>query len=254
MIVNSVAEPCPYVPYYYGSNIVYRDNMVYINNVPYVSAADYYQQARLLAQSADAVVQSNPQPIVINNVVQPEPQLAMNEPVNNRDDAKATQQTVAKPIAPSTEEWMPMGTFAFLEDDDKDNPEKILQLAANKKGQIRGNYVDEKTSEAKQLVGAVDPKTQRVAFHFVGDDKTVMECGLWNLTQDSVPILLHSGNDKTVQMSLVRLDKPDGEENADSVDRNPSVDEKNVAPEKPKADDGPFLFGPINGTPDNLAP
>jgi hypothetical protein len=172
----------PYYPYYYGSNVVYRGNMVYVNGVPYVSAADYYSQALILAQSTE--------PIVIEVPAEP-PQSAEGPTLN--------------PPVRDAEEWMPMGTFALLDDETQTDSTKVLQLATNKSGQLRGNYVDESTGVAKQIRGAVDPKSQRVAFQFDGDEKTVMECGLWNLTQDSVPLLIHLDDTKTEQKTLIRL-------------------------------------------------
>ena len=56
--------------------------------------------------------------------------------------------------------------------------------------------------------GAVDKKSQRVAWT-VGDNKsTVGETGLYNLTQDESPALIHLGKDKTQQWTLVRLKQP----------------------------------------------
>ncbi|GHT33238.1 hypothetical protein FACS1894214_5080 [Planctomycetales bacterium] len=81
----------------------------------------------------------------------------------------------------------------------------------------RGNYIDEAKNETRQLIGAVDSKTQRVALKFTDDDKTVMECGLWNLTQDSVPLLVHKSETDTENSTLIRLTPPEeGEENSNT--------------------------------------
>jgi len=49
---------------------------------------------------------------------------------------------------------------------------------------------------------------QRVAFT-VDDNKTnVVETGLYNLTKDEAPALIHFGKDRTEQWLLVRLHKP----------------------------------------------
>ncbi|MDR1484940.1 MAG: hypothetical protein LBT09_08975 [Planctomycetaceae bacterium] len=55
------------------------------------------------------------------------------------------------------------------------------------------------------MIGAIDPKTQRVALRFVDDEKVVWECGLWNLTQDTLPVLIHSGETQIEQKTLIRL-------------------------------------------------
>ena len=191
-VLGSTTASRPYYPYYYGNNIVYRGDMVYVNGVPYVSAADYYSQALILSQPTETVV--------VEEVIS-EPIRMADEPIL---DAPAQEQT--KPVqGDESAEWMPMGTFAFLDDATQKESSQIIQLATNKHGRIRGNYVDEATGETKPLQGAVDPKSQRVAFQFVGDDKTVVECGLWNLTQDSVPILVHLSEERTEQKTLIRL-------------------------------------------------
>jgi len=53
---------------------------------------------------------------------------------------------------------------------------------------------------------------QRVAFT-VGDNKdTVVETGLYNLTKDEAPVLIHKGKDATEQWLLVRLKNPNPEQ------------------------------------------
>ncbi|MDR0390865.1 MAG: hypothetical protein LBH59_03085 [Planctomycetaceae bacterium] len=202
-----------YYPYYYGNNIIYNGNMVYVNGVPYVSSAEYYRQALELARTADALVQAEAEQaqkiIVVNQPIQEEPQPTP-IPTPSPTPASAEQKV--------DEGWLPMGTFAFLAIESEkvaDNNEtvtnlpeethEILQLATNKIGQIRGNFVDEKNNTIRQMIGAIDPKTQRVALRFVDDDKTVWECGLWNLTQDTVPVLIHSGETQFEQKTLIRL-------------------------------------------------
>ena len=68
------------------------------------------------------------------------------------------------------------------------------------------------------IQGSVDKKTQRVAFT-VGDNKTdVVETGLYNLTKDEAPVLIHFGADKTEQWLLVRLkdQKPSSDDSSAS--------------------------------------
>jgi hypothetical protein len=44
----------------------------------------------------------------------------------------------------------------------------------------------------------------------VGDNTTnVVETGLYNLTKDESPCLIHIGKDRTEKWLLVRLDQPD---------------------------------------------
>lgn len=111
-----------------------------------------------------------------------------------------------------SEQWMPLGTFAILQDEEKGESSQVVQLAMNRGGIVRGNLYDQKTDELVPLEGAVDQETQRVAFRIASsetDDKSndgqVFECGLWNLTQDSLPVLLHKGSGKQETKKFVRL-------------------------------------------------
>jgi hypothetical protein len=83
-----------------------------------------------------------------------------------------------------------------------------MQLAVNKAGAVGGNYWDTVSGTSVPIHGAVDKKTQRLAWT-VGDNKdTVGETGIYNLTKDEAPALIHLGKDKTQQWTLVRLKQP----------------------------------------------
>ena len=62
------------------------------------------------------------------------------------------------------------------------------------------------------LVGAVDKKTQRVAVKMEGNDSVVSETGLYNLTNDEVPVLVHISADRQEGRTLIRLKQPEGQE------------------------------------------
>jgi hypothetical protein len=105
-------------------------------------------------------------------------------------------------------DWLPLGVFA-LSRSGHDNSTVVIQLAVNKQGIIRGNYTDTFSDKAMPIHGSVDKKTQRVAFT-VGDNKSsVLETGLYNLTKDEAPVLIHFGKDRTEQWMLVRLKQPE---------------------------------------------
>jgi hypothetical protein len=59
------------------------------------------------------------------------------------------------------------------------------------------------------VVGAVDKTTQRVSFKLEGNDQLVVETGLYNLTNDEVPILVHLGADRQEGRVLIRLKQPE---------------------------------------------
>ena len=65
------------------------------------------------------------------------------------------------------------------------------------------------SAERVPIQGAVDKKTQRVAWTVGKNKNTVCETGLYNLTQDEAPALIHIGKDKTQQWLLVRLKQPE---------------------------------------------
>jgi hypothetical protein len=169
----AVDRVLPYRPFYYGTNIIYRDRIVYVNNVRYVTAEEFYHQARDLAHSVEIT------PPTVD-----------------------TEQ--------SADDWLVMGTFAVFMDDGETNAGLILQLAANGEGEFRGNMVDEfNEDEIRQIFGALDPETQRVALRFEDDDDLILECGLWNLTQESLPLLIHLDENETEMRTLIRLAEPE---------------------------------------------
>jgi hypothetical protein len=219
VVVNEILTP---YPYYYGNNIVYRNGFVYVNGVPYVSAAEYYRQANRLAQSANIIIKETVREIAeqpVAPVLAPElSDQEIDHGIDNKAGNAEVQQTAVKPVDTDAEKnWLPMGTFTVLNANGNEKKGHILQLAANKNGQIRGNYFNETTEKIRQIVGAVDSKSQRVAFRFTDDEKTVFECGLWNLTQDSVPLLVHYDEKDSEQLTLIRLTKPETDEQNDSM-------------------------------------
>ncbi len=124
------------------------------------------------------------------------------------DQASQLATTGAQADASSDADWMPLGVFALTKTD-QSKSDVTIQLAVNKGGVIRGNYTDTVTNTTQTVQGSVDKQTQRVAFT-VGDNTTnVVETGLYNLTKDEAPCLLHFGADRTEQWLLVRLSQND---------------------------------------------
>jgi hypothetical protein len=106
------------------------------------------------------------------------------------------------------EEWVSLGVFGMVQGDEKD-ANKLFQLAINKDGVLRGTYYDAISDMEFPVSGAVDKKTQRAAW-FVGDRKdTIYETGIGNLTEPETSMLVHFGNDRTQQWTLVRLEPPE---------------------------------------------
>ena len=159
---------------------------------------------------------SNMQPIYYdygNNVVYQDNSVY----VNNQDVGTAeeyTQQASQLAQAGASADvsdqgkWMPLGVFA-LSPTGETKSDNVVELAVNKDGILRGNFTDTKTKKTQQIQGSVDKKTQRAAWT-VGDDKnTVYDTGIYNLTKDEAPLLVHIGKEKTEQWLMVRLDQKD---------------------------------------------
>ncbi|HEY8503395.1 MAG TPA: hypothetical protein VIL46_02355 [Gemmataceae bacterium] len=109
---------------------------------------------------------------------------------------------------PSPEEaWQPLGVFALVKGDEQTSYD-IFQLAIDKAGVLRGNYYNALTDTNSPVYGSVDPKTQRAAWT-VGEKKTpVFEAGIANLTKDETTVLVHFGEGKSAQFTLVRVKQP----------------------------------------------
>jgi hypothetical protein len=103
-------------------------------------------------------------------------------------------------------QWLPLGIFGLVESDSK-TPSRTFQLAVDKQGTVRGNSTDQ-YGNMLPLQGAVDKRTQRVCWTVGTDKTTVYDTGLYNLTKNESPILVHTGPKATVQDMLVRLKKP----------------------------------------------
>ena len=117
----------------------------------------------------------------------------------------ATQGQEAKP--PEKAKWQPLGVFALVQGEEKTS-NTLFQLAIDQDGIIRGNYYDALMGSTTPVYGSLDRKTQRAAW-IIGDNKsTVFETGIYNLTKEQTPVLVHFGKDKTQQWLLVRMEQP----------------------------------------------
>jgi hypothetical protein len=163
-----------YYDYGSGGNVTYQGGNVYIGDQQVSSAADFASSAAALATVAP--------------------------PASEAEAEKS--------------EWMALGTFAVAAHEKDTDPSRIIQLAVNKQGVISGTLYNKQTDQASTIQGQVDKQTQRVAFRVGDADKIVVETGLYNLTQDQAPILVHFGTDKVEQYLLVRLKQSDDEASA----------------------------------------
>ncbi|HEX4144862.1 MAG TPA: hypothetical protein VHY91_15265 [Pirellulales bacterium] len=112
----------------------------------------------------------------------------------------------AEANANENQPWLPLGVFALAQGEGQQSS-SLVQLAVNKQGIIRGNYTDTVSDTTSPIQGSIDEKTQRVAWTVGDNQTTVLEAGLYNLTQPEAPVLIHFGAEKAQQWLLVRLDK-----------------------------------------------
>ena len=123
------------------------------------------------------------------------------------DGAATLADSAVNAAPPADPQWLPLGVFGLMEENKK-TPNMVFQLAVDKNGVIRGNYFDQVTQTNQSVTGAVDKKTQRVAWRVSGSKGLVVETGLYNLTQDQSTALVHYGPDRTEQELLVRMKQP----------------------------------------------
>jgi len=157
-----------YYDYGQGGNVVYNDNSVYINGDQVATTTEFAQSAAELATVA----------------------------------APASQEEAEKA------EWLSLGTFTVSAGEEDVDPNRIVQLAVSKEGIISGTLYNTQTDTTQSIQGQVDKETQRVAFRIGESEDIVVESGLYNLTQEQAPLLVHFGPEKTENWLLVRLDDP----------------------------------------------
>ena len=135
------------------------------------------------------------------------------------DQAAATTEEYAQqaediatsaPKAAEDAEWMTLGVFAVTQDDEGAATDLTLylQLAVDKQGTIAGTVHDTATNKTQSITGAVDKKSQRAAWVVEGKTSPIMETGIFNLTKDTAPALLHFSDGQTQQWLLVRMEEP----------------------------------------------
>ncbi len=120
-------------------------------------------------------------------------------------------------------EWMPLGVFAVVQDDVEETA-MLIQLAVNKEGVVAGTFYNETTEKSIPLEGMVDKETQRVAWKSAdkSNPDIVMETGLYNLTKETAPVLVHFGADETQTWNLVRIEQDEeAEEKEPDENKNP---------------------------------
>jgi hypothetical protein len=121
-------------------------------------------------------------------------------------------------------EWVPLGTFSVATSQNETNPARVAQLAHdNKQGLISGTIFNRDSGNLYAIQGRVDPQTQRVAFTIGKDPNVVMETGLYNLTQQETPVLVHFGSNRTETYLFARLPEPQQSEQPTTTATGPAT-------------------------------
>lgn len=158
------------VYYDYGSTIVYDTQYVYVEEEPIATREQYALEAIALANEGRKILQSRP-------------------PVEGNGNP---------------EDWLPMGVFV-LTDTESGEGDIYLQLAVDKEGLIAGTYFNATTETSLPVWGKVDPQSQRAAWLIGERSATVMETGIYNLSQEAASVLVHYGTGRDETWMLVRL-------------------------------------------------
>ena len=162
-----------YYDYGSGGNCYYEDDTVYYEGEPIATAQEYADQAIGFAEAGAGTI----------------------------DEAVASNTDI---------EWMPLGVFALVHEEDGD-PTFFMQLQIAKDGTLSGTYVNSAKDTSQTIQGSVDKESQRAAWTVGDNPNTVIETGLYNLTKDEAPALIHFGTEKTQEWLLVRMEDPDAD-------------------------------------------
>jgi hypothetical protein len=116
----------------------------------------------------------------------------------------------APEVVPEDAEWMSLGVFALTPDGQASGPDPtlFLQLSISKEGVIAGILHDSTSDTDQTIEGMVDKTSQRCAWNVVGKPRPIMEAGIFNLTNDTAPALIHFEDGQTQQWLMARLDEP----------------------------------------------
>jgi hypothetical protein len=132
-------------------------------------------------------------------------------------------------------DWMALGTFSMAVKDDEVDPSRVIQLAVSKNGLVSGTIHNRTSGNTYTVSGRVDKETQRLAFVIGDDSNTVMETGIYNLTQDQTPVLCHFGTSQHQVYLMARLPEPEHDPADAQTPALPGRDQPGEAPAVPAA-------------------
>lgn len=122
------------------------------------------------------------------------------------DDNQSVPQTNTAATTQPAGDFLPLGVFAVAPQNHREAT-AILQLAIDKRGDIRGNYYDVFTGADQQISGTLDKQTQRATLSVPGGHAQ-FETTLVSLTQPTGALRVRMPSGSTQQWTLARLDNP----------------------------------------------
>lgn len=144
--------------------------------------------------------------------------------VNGKASGSATQarQAAAQLATPEVQEipipepavegqpqsWMPLGVWALTQQEQGD-ANMFMQISVDKNGIVAGAYKNVMTGDEEPIVGQLDKKSQRIAWHVGQATQTVYETGFSSLENDVASVFVHFGENSTQTWLLVRLPSPE---------------------------------------------
>ena len=115
---------------------------------------------------------------------------------------------VPEPVAEGQPEaWLPLGVWALTQQEQGDAT-MFMQFSVDKNGILAGAYKNVMTGDEQPIIGQLDRKTQRIAWHVGEATQTVYETGFPGLENDVVSVFVHFGEKQTQTWLLVRLPSP----------------------------------------------
>jgi hypothetical protein len=190
-------------------NITYEGGNTYISGLP---SAQYYQQAQQLASTAPPVVTQPGVPgagapgagLSATQIASLPPRL---QQIASDLGGQLPGPNASVSASTPSEKWEPLGVYSLLEPGQSKST-TLFQLAINKDGVVRGNYMNEITSEKAQIHGALDKKTQRISWTVGENPSTVFSSDLSDLIKDKGKVVVQFGPDNSQQMAFKRESKP----------------------------------------------
>lgn len=119
------------------------------------------------------------------------------------------QAETAVPSSADESGWLSLGVFAAGEDAATASfSNMIFQLAVDREGVVSGTYYNASTDKIYPLEGGVNQQTQRIYWRQLSDEpSTLMVSGMYNLTQDVVPVQAYFVDGTKQTWVLVRINQ-----------------------------------------------